>query len=365
MTRNFIIKLALLIALFNDINRVNGVFYYNCDDNPCQHGECLDLYRKTAYRCECNEGWEGENCDQSLTPNNLPNEIVPVVPINTNSNKENNWNNNIDSDSVSKKPTEHYYKNPCDNIDCKNGGICNERHKICDCHPRFTGDFCEYSSLSADNVYDDIHVCEKRCDDKLDKVGSTCNYKENDSLQSCKCGMFKINKEHGNCLPVLNNHETCQEDCSLNTNFKLNETRICHYFDKTHEVNTCSCTEGDDSCVDTELYKQFEGLVLNVQKYFGSFKWLIIIIITIVIFNFVIKRHFASLKEGVLNLFGGISSIQRNNEAEVLDMLPQTEPVVTTASIGNLDAISDSSSSYAKSSDSVATPKAVTKGQIM
>ena len=61
------LSLKLLTLLFITLmqSSVDGEIFMNCDENPCQHGRCTDLYRKTAYQCECDEGWEGENCDQS------------------------------------------------------------------------------------------------------------------------------------------------------------------------------------------------------------------------------------------------------------------------------------------------------------
>ena len=56
----FLVIVALCNILLCDAYK----FYLNCDDNPCQHGQCIDLYRKTAYRCDCADDWQGENCDQ-------------------------------------------------------------------------------------------------------------------------------------------------------------------------------------------------------------------------------------------------------------------------------------------------------------
>ena len=50
------------VCLFINTNSLQ--FYFNCDDKPCQHGECVDLYQNTAYRCDCESGWEGENCEK-------------------------------------------------------------------------------------------------------------------------------------------------------------------------------------------------------------------------------------------------------------------------------------------------------------
>ena len=35
----------------------------DCADNSCVNGDCQDGVNK--YTCSCQEGWEGENCDQS------------------------------------------------------------------------------------------------------------------------------------------------------------------------------------------------------------------------------------------------------------------------------------------------------------
>lgn len=35
-----------------------------CESDPCLHGHCVDLIN--AYRCECNEGWEGHHCQNNI-----------------------------------------------------------------------------------------------------------------------------------------------------------------------------------------------------------------------------------------------------------------------------------------------------------
>ena len=35
----------------------------DCVNNSCLNGECEDGINN--YTCSCNEGWEGENCEQS------------------------------------------------------------------------------------------------------------------------------------------------------------------------------------------------------------------------------------------------------------------------------------------------------------
>lgn len=54
--------IAVLTCLF--VKASSFQFYFNCDDKPCQNGVCIELYQNTAYKCECEPGWEGVNCDQ-------------------------------------------------------------------------------------------------------------------------------------------------------------------------------------------------------------------------------------------------------------------------------------------------------------
>ena len=40
----------------------------DCRDNPCQNGQCIDL--ENDYRCECQPGYGGKNCDQNCPVDN-------------------------------------------------------------------------------------------------------------------------------------------------------------------------------------------------------------------------------------------------------------------------------------------------------
>ena len=60
------LEIRLLLALgIVSLCSVDAQIYTNCGDSPCQHGKCIDLYEKTGYQCECEDGWEGDICDQS------------------------------------------------------------------------------------------------------------------------------------------------------------------------------------------------------------------------------------------------------------------------------------------------------------
>ena len=45
-------------------------------------------------------------------------------------------------------------------------------------------------------------------------------------MKACKCGRFKVNKDHGKYMPILKSHDACKKDCELNTDFSKNETRV-------------------------------------------------------------------------------------------------------------------------------------------
>lgn len=34
---------------------------YNCDPDPCTHGDCVDL--GTTFECHCKDVWEGKLCE--------------------------------------------------------------------------------------------------------------------------------------------------------------------------------------------------------------------------------------------------------------------------------------------------------------
>lgn len=52
--------------------------------------------------------------------------------------------------------------NPCGG-ECKNLGFCNEYSRRCECPERFTGEYCQFSSVHSGNIYDDYAECEKKC----------------------------------------------------------------------------------------------------------------------------------------------------------------------------------------------------------
>ena len=51
----------LIHILFYDYNEFVDIDY--CYDSPCVNGECVDL--QDGYQCNCEEGWTGQNCQDS------------------------------------------------------------------------------------------------------------------------------------------------------------------------------------------------------------------------------------------------------------------------------------------------------------
>ena len=49
----------------------------NCQDNPCQNGKCIDL--ENDYRCECQHGYGGKNCNQNCPVHNHNYRVVDGV----------------------------------------------------------------------------------------------------------------------------------------------------------------------------------------------------------------------------------------------------------------------------------------------
>ena len=57
---------AKLIEAQNDLKEVKArlMALDGCWDNPCQNGKCIDLHLENDYRCDCQSGYSGKNCDQ-------------------------------------------------------------------------------------------------------------------------------------------------------------------------------------------------------------------------------------------------------------------------------------------------------------
>ena len=47
--------------------KCKGFINDNCRDNPCQNGQCIDL--DNDYKCECESGYKGKNCDKKKCTN--------------------------------------------------------------------------------------------------------------------------------------------------------------------------------------------------------------------------------------------------------------------------------------------------------
>lgn len=232
------IKLFILVLLCS-FYLGDSVIYFNCDDDPCQNGKCKDLYRKTAYECECEYGWTGENCDKPVE--DLNNENGPVTKKSTTTN--NNYNEfGIDSQ------IEDFEHNKCGG-ECENGGTCNKITGVCQCRNYFHGDYCDHHSLihtggDVEKIYSNYDQCNHKCAKNLFTNRHVCHYKYMDSTKACHCYSEdeRIKKV---CSPVMNNFETCQLDCKQ----RHNKTRACIFFyQKSLVVRTCNCVDTDEMC---------------------------------------------------------------------------------------------------------------------
>ena len=59
-----------LIKAQDDLKRVKArlMAIDDCRNNPCQNGKCIDL--ENDYRCDCQSGYSGKNCDQNCPVDN-------------------------------------------------------------------------------------------------------------------------------------------------------------------------------------------------------------------------------------------------------------------------------------------------------
>jgi hypothetical protein len=113
-----------------------------CSSNPCQNrGQCFLSRDKTNYECRCYAAFTGKNCesymDWCMTPNACFNGGTCY-------NTANGYKCQCPHRFKGEKCEELY--NPCDLMDCQNGGKCvlNDNIPFCKCQiNRFIGTRCE------------------------------------------------------------------------------------------------------------------------------------------------------------------------------------------------------------------------------
>ncbi len=204
-------------------------FYTNCDDSPCQHGTCEDLYKQTAYKCHCFQGFEGTNCDK---PTNQLDFLNPDATLYT----------TTPSLDIQKCGAE-----------CFNGGTCNQVSLQCECRSGYHGLHCEHtlfhSKADLQKIYSTHDQCSYDCAKGSLNNGQVCHYKHLEATRACICHQTseKI------CMSVLNDFNACKADCmghySIQTSLK-NSTRFCNFFYSRPNVEpvarTCRCVHSPE-----------------------------------------------------------------------------------------------------------------------
>lgn len=260
-------RICLIILLFIPY-KVTGEFHLNCDTNPCQYGTCVNLYRKTAYRCDCDLNWEGENCDKEVLIENPSNEEP--------------------KQSVVTKPKPSSYDSKCFS-ECLNDGTCDKRTGLCVCKRGFSGKNCEipYKRPSKNEILSSIELCHHECSINSIKTGKFCRYNYLDSTETCQCvfdpSKFSMNKEKNNekvCSRVIKRYSICQSMCQhhlshhRNPGDNLPNTRVCRFFNSTTEqtIEACTCVNSKDWCERTSGF-DFSWIrsILNIGGIVGLF----------------------------------------------------------------------------------------------
>ncbi len=263
MFKNLLV--VILISIFTCKHApVGAQFYTNCDDSPCQHGTCEDLYKKTAYKCHCYPGFEGNECEKAI-------------------NKIELFDHDIDLYSTTLSPD--FIK--C-GAECNNGGTCDPIDSKCKCRPGYHGLYCEqtlfHSKSDVEKIYSSHQQCSYACTKGAFSNGHVCHYKNLDGTRACICHQIGDRV----CLSVLDDFNACAADCQSHYTSRSslkNSTRFCNFFylglNMEPITKACRCVHSQEEagwCVFHNYEPQAEvglwSLIRSVVSFF-SFVFLI------------------------------------------------------------------------------------------
>ncbi|CAF0912447.1 unnamed protein product [Didymodactylos carnosus] len=202
-----------VIDTMKNIQINNCTFDNACESNNCVNGTCRADF--DTYRCECDRGFEGNDCSI-----------------------------NIDE---------------CLTNNCTMNGVCIDQigTYICRCYPGFTGVFCE-TNIN-DCIFDPcLHggqcidlVNSYMCNCTQDYIGFNCSISKNETCLGRSC------ENNGHCLSnnVYSSNPTTRCQCEAGFNGTYCEEDLCSIL-SCQNNGTCVRTENNASCL---CLKQWYG----------------------------------------------------------------------------------------------------------
>ncbi|KAI8511578.1 hypothetical protein Bbelb_106780 [Branchiostoma belcheri] len=160
-----------------------------CTRNPCQHGRCVN--KDGGYKCTCNPGWTGQNCQQDLNEcTGNPCQHGRCV------NKAGGYKCTCNPGWTGHNCQQDL--NECDGNPCKHGRCVNKDGGYkCTCNPGWTGQNCQQ----------DLNECDRnpclhgRCVNKDGGYKCTCN--PGWTGQNCQQDLNECDGnpcQHGRCV---------------------------------------------------------------------------------------------------------------------------------------------------------------------
>ncbi|KAI8511582.1 hypothetical protein Bbelb_106820 [Branchiostoma belcheri] len=160
-----------------------------CDGNPCEHGRCVN--KNGGYKCTCNPGWTGQNCQQDLNEcTRNPCQHGRCV------NKDGGYKCTCNPGWTGQNCQQDL--NECDGNPCQHGRCVNKDGGYkCTCNPGWTGQNCQQDLNECDG-----NPCEHgRCVNKDGGYNCTCN--PGWTGQNCLQDLNECTKkpcQHGRCV---------------------------------------------------------------------------------------------------------------------------------------------------------------------
>ena len=195
-------------------------------DNFCgDHGECVAVRNNTAANeeyvpsCDCDFGYEGDNCEIAPNPGQDPDYCYRVDPLDNNNCIIKNLCNDPDVNTCN-----------ANNSDCHNRADEDADSVLCICHEGYYGDSCE---LSSDQICNDVD-----CGDK------------------------------GTCAVIGNPIDGFDKKCVCETGYEGEFCRIDTFCNKNLCQNGMTCSDGACNCGSNSEF-QTTGDYCEIRDYCG------------------------------------------------------------------------------------------------